>query len=86
MSADRFQDFETSAGWQRTVAEDLIAGHASIVAEFVDQGFTRSRGWARRPEAARGFDAEAAENGAHPEAAHRPLNSKDITRKSSDVD
>jgi hypothetical protein len=67
MSTDRFQDFATSVGWQRAMAEDLIAGHGTIVAEFIDQDFTRSRGWARRPEAAkllaaladqcRGFDA-----------------------------
>ncbi|GIH05273.1 hypothetical protein Rhe02_33400 [Rhizocola hellebori] len=67
MSTDRFQDFATSAGWQRAMAEDLINGHGTIVAEYIDQGFTRSRGWARRPQAAqlltamrepsRGFDA-----------------------------
>ncbi|MEU8001064.1 recombinase family protein [Catellatospora sp. NPDC049111] len=53
MSTDRFQDFESSAGWQRAMAVDLIAGHGIIVVEFVDRGFTRSRGWKSRPEAAK---------------------------------
>jgi hypothetical protein len=67
MSTDRFQDLATSVGWQRAMADDLIAGHGTIVGEYIDQGFTRSSGWTRRPEAAklltavrdprRGFDA-----------------------------
>jgi site-specific DNA recombinase len=62
MSTDRFQHFASSAGWQRSVANDLIAGHGSIVVEYIDQGFTRSRGWARRPEAAKLLAAAADPN------------------------
>lgn len=42
MSTDRFQDFETPAGWQRAMAEDLISGHGSIAVEFFDQELSRT--------------------------------------------
>lgn len=35
-------DFKSAAGWQKAMAEDLIAGHGSIVADFVDQFGTAS--------------------------------------------
>ncbi|WP_051367232.1 recombinase family protein [Hamadaea tsunoensis] len=62
MSTDRFQHFQSSAGWQRFVVDDLIAGHGTIVVEYIDQGVTRSRGWARRPEAAKLLTALADPN------------------------
>lgn len=67
VSTEDFQDRVSSARWQRTFAEDLIAGHGAIVAEFFDVGYSRRVAWADRPQAAkllaaladpdRGFDA-----------------------------
>ncbi len=37
-STDRFQDRWTSRGWQREVAEGLVAGHGRIVREFLTSG------------------------------------------------
>ncbi|GGS29023.1 hypothetical protein GCM10010171_22770 [Actinokineospora fastidiosa] len=47
-----FQDPVMSVRWQRDVAEDVVAGHGVIVAEFVDVGFSRRLSWEQRPEAA----------------------------------
>lgn len=67
VSTEDFQDCTSSARWQRNFAEDLIAGHGTIVAEFFDVGYSRQVAWADRPQAAqllaaladpdRGFDA-----------------------------
>jgi DNA invertase Pin-like site-specific DNA recombinase len=47
-----YQDRASSAGWQREVAEELIAGYGVIVAEFFDVGCSRRLAWADRPRAA----------------------------------
>lgn len=67
MSTVEYQDASTSAGWQRQIAADLIAGRGVIVAEFFDVGVSRRVPWLERPRAAallaavqdpgRGFDA-----------------------------
>jgi DNA invertase Pin-like site-specific DNA recombinase len=67
VSTEDFQDRASSARWQRNFAEDLIAGHGTIVVEFFDVGYSRRVAWADRPQAAqllaaladpdRGFDA-----------------------------
>ncbi|MFF0659523.1 hypothetical protein [Micromonospora tulbaghiae] len=61
------QDRASSCRWQRNHAEDLIAVHGRIVAEFFDEGVSRRIAWLDRPQAARllaavadsarGFDA-----------------------------
>ena len=53
VSTKEFQDRTSSCYWQREVADDLIAGRGSIVAEFFDVGLSRRRGWESRPQAAR---------------------------------
>jgi hypothetical protein len=67
MSTVDFQDRASSRQWQRNYADDLIAGHGRIVAEFFDEGVSRRTAWPDRPQAARllkaiadparGFDA-----------------------------
>jgi site-specific DNA recombinase len=67
ISTDDFQDLASSRVWQRTAAEDVIAGHGRVVAEYFDVGCSRRRPWRQRPQAAallaaaadpdRGFDA-----------------------------
>ncbi|WP_406045895.1 hypothetical protein OG799_16270 [Micromonospora sp. NBC_00898] len=67
MSTVDFQDRASSCLWQRDHAEDLVAGHGRIVAEFFDEGVSRRVAWPDRPQAsrllaavadpARGFDA-----------------------------
>ena len=67
MSTEDYQDHETSRAWQRTTADELIAGNDMIVVEFFDRGHSRRLGWPGRPQAAallvaladphRGFDA-----------------------------
>jgi site-specific DNA recombinase len=57
----------SSRQWQVESAQDLIASHGTIVAEFFDVGYSRRLPWAKRPQAAtllaavadeaRGFDA-----------------------------
>ncbi|MGM1061368.1 recombinase family protein [Saccharothrix sp. Mg75] len=66
-STSEHQDPVTSAAWQRESAEELTAGHGTIVAHYFDVGKSRSVPWRDRPEAAallralrdpdRGFDA-----------------------------
>jgi len=66
-STVRFQDRVSSRGWQRTVAEELVADHGVIVADYFDVGCSRRVPWARRPrgrallaavaDPGRGFDA-----------------------------
>jgi DNA invertase Pin-like site-specific DNA recombinase len=53
MSTVDFQDRASSCRWQRNYADDLIAGHGRIVAEFFDEGVSRRTAWADRPQAAR---------------------------------
>ncbi|MFV2019265.1 recombinase family protein [Micromonospora sp. LOL_023] len=67
MSTVDFQDRVSSCRWQRDCAEDLVAGHGRIVAEFIDEGVSRRVAWPDRPQTARllaalgdparGFDA-----------------------------
>ncbi|MER7078939.1 recombinase zinc beta ribbon domain-containing protein [Saccharopolyspora kobensis] len=67
MSTTEYQDRVTSRGWQLDVAEETIAEHGTIVAEYFDQGCSRRWSWTKRPRAAallaaaqrpdRGFDA-----------------------------
>jgi hypothetical protein len=42
----------TSRARQRKQAEALVRGHGHIVAEFFDEGESRSVAWGRRPQAA----------------------------------
>ncbi|WP_297537899.1 recombinase family protein [Amycolatopsis sp.] len=46
------QDRLSSRGWQREVAESVIAGRGAIVAKFFDAGCSRRLPWSARPEAA----------------------------------
>jgi hypothetical protein len=67
ISTSEYQDPASSGRWQLDSAADIIAGHGTIVAEFLDIGCSRSLPWAKRPHAAallatlenpnRGFDA-----------------------------
>jgi DNA invertase Pin-like site-specific DNA recombinase len=67
VSTAEFQEPESSRRWQRDVAEDLVAGHGRIVAEFFDTDLSRRLSWSDRAQAAallralanpdRGFDA-----------------------------
>jgi DNA invertase Pin-like site-specific DNA recombinase len=67
MSTSEFQDVDTSWAWQRAVAEELVEGFGTIVAEYFDEGRSRRWAWPDRPSAAallaaarrpeRGFDA-----------------------------
>ncbi|WP_258907941.1 recombinase family protein [Actinokineospora sp. UTMC 2448] len=67
MSTVGFQDPDTSRGWQRAVAEELIDGFGRITVEFFDAGRSRRWSWPERRAASallaaaedpdRGFDA-----------------------------
>src|SRR5215475_14672522 len=67
VSTVEYQDAESSLGWQREGASEVIAGRGRIVAEFFDVGCSRRVPWAHRRQAAhllqavtspgRGFDA-----------------------------
>jgi DNA invertase Pin-like site-specific DNA recombinase len=67
MSTEDFQDQASSYHWQHEVADDLIAGRGTIVADFFDVGHPRRTPWHGRRQAAallrsladpdRGFDA-----------------------------
>jgi hypothetical protein len=67
ISTEDFQDRVSSLRWQRAVADDVVAGCGTIVAEFFDVGYSRRLPWADRPHAGallaaladpnRGFDA-----------------------------
>ncbi|MEU7829486.1 recombinase family protein [Nonomuraea sp. NPDC049129] len=50
-STEDFQDPVSSCGWQREVAQTLIADRGVIVAEFVDIGCSRRLPWTGRPQA-----------------------------------
>jgi site-specific DNA recombinase len=47
-----YQDRCSSRGWQREVAESVIAGRGWIVEEFFNVGCSRRLPWSRRPRAA----------------------------------
>ena len=46
------QDRTSSQGWQREVADSVVAGHGGVVVEFFDAGCSRRLPWSSRPEAA----------------------------------
>jgi site-specific DNA recombinase len=46
-----YQDRFSSHGWQREVADELIADHGTLLAEFFDVGCPRRLPWSRRPQA-----------------------------------
>jgi site-specific DNA recombinase len=52
VSTEDWQDPVTSRARQREQAEALVRGHGQIVAEFFDEGESRSVAWGRRPQAA----------------------------------
>ena len=53
VSTEDWQDPESSRARQREQAEALVRGHGRVVAEFFDEGESRTVAWGRRPEAAR---------------------------------
>ncbi|GLL02103.1 hypothetical protein GCM10017581_038450 [Dactylosporangium matsuzakiense] len=52
VSTADFQERASSRRWQRDAAEDLVAGHGVIVAEFFDIDRSRRLPWRDRPQAA----------------------------------
>jgi site-specific DNA recombinase len=52
VSTEDWQDPVMSQARQREQAEALVRGHGAIVAEFFDEGESRSVAWGRRPQAA----------------------------------
>ena len=52
VSTEDWQDPESSRARQREQAEALVRGHGQIVAEFFDEGQSRTVAWGRRPQAA----------------------------------
>ncbi len=52
VSTEDWQDPVTSRARQREQAEALVRGHGHVVAEFFDEGESRTVAWGRRPEAA----------------------------------
>jgi site-specific DNA recombinase len=52
ISTEDFQDRQSSQRWQRAIAEDVVADHGTIVAEFFDVGYSRRLPWADQPQAA----------------------------------
>ena len=57
VSTLEYQDPESSLGWQRDSALDVIADRGRIVAEFFDVDYSRTVPWARRRQAARLLEA-----------------------------
>lgn len=53
-STVRHQDRVPSQGWQRDMADELVAGHGRVVATYFDAGTSRRIPWRQRPRAARG--------------------------------
>jgi hypothetical protein len=51
-STTRHQDRVSSQGWQRDMAEHLIAGHGQIIAAYFDAGTSRRIPWRQRSQAA----------------------------------
>jgi site-specific DNA recombinase len=52
VSTEDWQDPVTSRARQREQAEALVRGHGQVVAEFFDEGQSRTVAWGRRPQAA----------------------------------
>jgi site-specific DNA recombinase len=52
VSTEDWQDPVTSRSRQREQADALVRGHGQVVAEFFDEGESRSVAWGRRPQAA----------------------------------
>jgi site-specific DNA recombinase len=52
VSTEDWQDPESSRARQREQAEALVCGQGQVVAEFFDEGESRSVAWGRRPQAA----------------------------------
>ena len=52
VSTEDWQDPVTSRARQREQAEALVRGHGHVVAEFFDEGQSRTVAWGRRPQAA----------------------------------
>ncbi|MGW3995191.1 recombinase family protein [Amycolatopsis sp. NPDC004772] len=52
-STTRHQDRVSSQGWQRNMANDLIASHGRIVAAYFDAGTSHRVPWTQRPHTAR---------------------------------
>jgi hypothetical protein len=53
VSTVEYQDADSSLGWHRDSAGEVITGRGRIVAEFFDIGYSRTVPWTRRPQAAR---------------------------------
>ncbi|QKV81125.1 recombinase family protein [Amycolatopsis sp. Hca4] len=51
-STTRHQDRVSSQGWQRDMADELIAGHGQVVDSYFDAGTSRRVPWSQRPQAA----------------------------------
>ncbi|MEV6823397.1 recombinase family protein [Amycolatopsis sp. NPDC051102] len=51
-STTRHQDRVSSQGWQRDMAEHLVAGHGQIIAAYFDVGTSRRIPWRQRTQAA----------------------------------
>ena len=52
VSTEDWQDPVTSRARQREQAEALVRGHGQVVAEFFDEGQSRTVAWGRRPQSA----------------------------------
>ena len=52
VSTEDWQDPVTLRARQREQAEALVRGHGQVVAEFFDEGQSRTVAWGRRPQAA----------------------------------
>ncbi|WP_254896783.1 recombinase family protein [Amycolatopsis sp. Hca4] len=51
-STTRHQDRVSSQGWQRDMADELVAGHGQVVAAYFDTGTSRRIPWRQRAQAA----------------------------------
>ncbi|MEQ0558181.1 hypothetical protein ABJI51_03790 [Amycolatopsis sp. NEAU-NG30] len=51
-STTRHQDRVSSQGWQRDMADGLVAGHGQVAAAYFDAGTSRRIPWRQRPQAA----------------------------------
>ncbi|QKV73986.1 recombinase family protein [Amycolatopsis sp. Hca4] len=51
-STTRHQDRVSSQGWQRDMADGLVAGHGQVVVAYFDAGTSRRVPWRQRPQAA----------------------------------
>ena len=52
MSTVEYQDRASSQAWQLEAADQLVAGHGAVLAEFFDEGCSRRLPWSSRPAAA----------------------------------